>query len=98
MYAKKTRFSKGILKGDLLLNEKQKKPFVSLSAEVTIIHELVSTSGKGAERARFEFVYSLLHFNLHVFRPEVAIFELTCCLKWTVCSLLSEIKILAVAL
>ena len=30
--------------GDLLLNEKQKKPFVSLKDEVTIIHESLTTA------------------------------------------------------
>ena len=30
--------------GDLLLNEKQKKPFVSLNNEVTIIHESLTTA------------------------------------------------------
>ena len=29
---------------DLLLNEKQKKPFVSLNDEVTIIHESLTTA------------------------------------------------------
>ena len=54
--------------GDLLLNEKQKKPFVSVSDEVTIIASFsyycfVSASGKGAERARFEFVLPRHRFD-----------------------------------
>ena len=37
MYAKKHIFPRASSR-DLLLNEKQKKPFVSLNDEVTIIH------------------------------------------------------------
>ena len=49
MYAKKHIFPRAF-SGDLLLNEKQKKPFVLLSDEVTIIapysyYCLVSASG-----------------------------------------------------
>ena len=39
----KTHFSKAS-SGDLLLNEKQKKPFVSLKDEVTIMHRSLTTA------------------------------------------------------
>ena len=47
--------------GDLLLNEKQKKPFVLLNHGVNIIHESPTTAllaqvALGAERSGFEFV------------------------------------------
>ena len=63
----KTHFSKGI-SGDLLLNKKLKKPFVSLSDEVTIIalfsyYCFVSASGQGAKRGRFEFVLPRHRFD-----------------------------------
>ena len=49
--------------GDLLLNEKQKKPFVSLNHGVNIIHESPTTAllaqvALGTERSGFEFVLS----------------------------------------
>ena len=43
MYAKKTIFPR-VSSGDLLLNEKQKKHFVSLNDEFTIIHWLLTTA------------------------------------------------------
>ena len=42
-YAKKHIFLRAS-SGDLLLNEKQKKPFVSLNHGVTIIHESLTTA------------------------------------------------------
>ena len=49
--------------GDLLLNEKQKKPFVSLNHEVTIIHESLTTASLAqvegdTEWSGFKFVLS----------------------------------------
>ena len=66
-YAKKHIFPRAF-SGDLLLNEKQKKPFVSLSDEVTIIASFsyycfVSASRWGAEHARFEFVLPRRRFD-----------------------------------
>ena len=43
MYAKKHIFPRASSK-DLLLNEKQKKPFVSIKDEVTIIHLSLTTA------------------------------------------------------
>ena len=43
MYAKKHIFPRASSR-DLLLNEKQKKPFVLLNDEVTIIHESLTTA------------------------------------------------------
>ena len=40
---RKTHFPRAS-SGDLLLNEKQKKPFVSLNDEVTIIHSSLTTA------------------------------------------------------
>ena len=40
----KTHFSKANSSGDLLLNEKQKKPFVLLNHGVSIIHESPTTA------------------------------------------------------
>ena len=62
----KTHFPRAF-SGDLLLNEKQKKSFVSLRDEVTIIPSFsyyCFVSRQGAEQTRFEFVLPRHRFDM----------------------------------